>query len=148
MSSFFFRYGKARLVEAALDWADPDLDVRVALVDADAALVPDKGAASLDALLAPGDELSTTGYARQDVGGRSAGIGPAWVEWYADDVVFPGLGPAEDGPDVGGAIVYLAGDDDASSVPLLWLEDVVGPTNGGDWTISVPGALLSLQDPA
>lgn len=135
MESFSFH----RLKEAlglGFDWTD--VDAWLLLLDADPDPDPDPAADTLDALGLDVIELDTTNYARKAITGRTvtrddeAGL----TRWLFDDVVFADLGPGPGGPTVGGAIVYIAGEDDSSSWPALAFGDVVGATTGSLFTVA------------
>lgn len=117
-------------------WTSSDL--RVLLVDDGGSYSVDKDHDRLDDIT--GDELSTTGYARQAIASESQSIDNTddEVELDGDDVTFSNLGPATGGPVVQAAVVYFHVDGtDANDVPFLYLDSGGFPkqTNGEDFTI-------------
>lgn len=129
--SFAFQRLKLAL-GTGFDWATAD--VQALLLDADGGFAEDPTLDSVDALTG---ELATTGYARQATSGRTVerDDGANLVRFQIDDVVFPDLGPASDGPTVGGVVLFVNTGDDSDSWPAVWI-DFTGETNGTDFTVS------------
>lgn len=122
------------------DWTTAN--VRLLLIDAAAGYVPDPDAVFVADVA--DFELATDNYARADVADRTVSKDDAAnvARWHASGPVLTDLGPGSGGPNVGGAWLFEEGGvpDDATDRLLVWLPDVVGPTNGTDWTVSLPVA--------
>ena len=138
---FLYNYAKLRL-GTGFDWTSAN--VRLLLVDAAAGYVPDPDAVFVADVDPATVELDTDNYSRQYVDDRTVTKDDAVnvARWNASGPVFADLGPGSGGPNVGGAILFEEGvaPDDATDRLIAWLPDVVGPTNGTDWTVYFPAA--------
>jgi hypothetical protein len=140
---FIYNGAKALFLGGGHSWAtDPDL--KLILLDSSGGYAPDPDVDYVAGLGAV--ELDTDNYARQAITSRSVARDDSTnlVRWLASGPVFADLGPGPGGPIVGGAVVIHDTGDDATSETVLWLPEVVGATNGTDFSVSFPVAGLAV----
>lgn len=133
-----YNRGKLILVDGTVDWTGAT-DVEVMLVDDTYVFDPDQNFVDEGGGTGPiADEISTTNYARQNLGTRTLTEDDTndRVVFDAADFSIAALGPASGGPTIGGAIIFVnAGGADTAN-PLIAFIDLTDTTvNGATFTI-------------
>ncbi len=127
-------------VKRLLDTVGPH-DLRMLLLDNAGSYVFDPDHTNLTALSLGSNEISTTNYARQDLGGVATTIDTTnnRVRHTSNAGVFASLGPTSAGPTVKQVVIYIHVDGTAANdVPLYYIDDGGLPktVNGEDFNVT------------
>lgn len=129
--AFLFPHARALAAQGSFDWAGDNID---GLLYTESSTAPNELNVQTLTGFVGLSEVASSGYAREDITGRSVDEG-AMLELILDD---PEFGPMDDPPEpITGMILFQNNGSDATNVPLILVTFEPFLPGGGSHTISV-----------